>query len=230
MELYQVPRLENESNGDYVYRSMRENIIKVALRPGEIISEPQLQKEFHMSRSPIREALSILKHEKLLSVQPKSGTRVMLINKEQIMESRYMRVVMERDILLKVLQMDTAPLTKQLHAIMDEAECAMQHQPSAVKVIFDYDSLFHRAVFDYAGFKYIWDMIRTTNIQYSRFLNLYVEEKLYGEGFLPDHRKLADWIAAKDKDALKVYVNTNYSRVAEYLRELEIKHPSYFEQ
>jgi len=230
MELYQVPRLENESNSDYVYRSMRENIIKVVLRPGDIISEPQLQKEFHMSRSPIREALSILKHEKLLSVQPKSGTRVMLINKEQIMESRYVRCVMEREILLKILQMETEPLTKQLYELMDEAEHAMETQASAVKVIFDYDSRFHGAVFAYAGFKYLWDMIRTTNIQYSRFLNLYVEEKLYGEAFLPDHRKLAGWIAHKDKEALMLYVQQNYTKVAAYLRELEIKHPSYFEQ
>lgn len=170
-------------------------------------------------------------HEKLLSVQPKSGTRVLLINKEQIMESRYLRCVMERDVLLKILQMeDTEPLTKHLYALMDEAEQLMQAPDSVVKVIFDYDSLFHRAVFDYAGFIYLWDMIRTANIQYNRFLNLYVEEKLYGELFLPGHRQLADWIARKDKPALMKYVDDNYTRIAAYLRELEIKHPSYFEQ
>ena len=112
---------------------------------------------------------------------------------------------------------------------MDEAEDAMKHRSSAVKVIFDYDSLFHRTVFEFAGFSYLWDMIRTYNIQYSRFLNLYVEEKLYGESFLPDHRKLIQRIKEKDWPHLEQYVNDNYAHVEGYLRELETKHPSYFD-
>ena len=65
MEIYEMPRLEGETNSDFVYRSLRESIIRITLRPGEIISEPLLQNYFQMSRSPIREALSILKHENI---------------------------------------------------------------------------------------------------------------------------------------------------------------------
>lgn len=229
MEIYEMPRLEGETNSDYVYRSLRESIIRITLRPGEIISEPLLQNYFQMSRSPIREALSILKHENLLSVAPKSRTQVVLMNKRLLMESRYLRCVMEEKILKRILEKDTEPLQQQLKKIMDEAEDAMKHRSSAVKVIFDYDSLFHRTVFEFAGFSYLWDMIRTYNIQYSRFLNLYVEEKLYGESFLPDHRKLIQRIKDKDWPHLEQYVNDNYTHVEGYLRELETKHPSYFD-
>lgn len=229
MEIYEMPRLEGETNSDYVYRSLRESIIRITLRPGEIISEPLLQNYFQMSRSPIREALSILKHENLLSVAPKSRTQVVLMNKRLLMESRYLRCVMEEKILKRILEKDTEPLQQQLKKIMDEAEDAMKHRSSAVKVIFDYDGLFHRTVFEFAGFSYLWDMIRTYNIQYSRFLNLYVEEKLYGESFLPDHRKLIQRIKEKDWPHLEQYVNDNYAHVEGYLRELETKHPSYFD-
>ena len=225
-----MPRLEGETNSDFVYRSLRESIIRITLRPGEIISEPLLQNYFQMSRSPIREALSILKHENLLSVAPKSRTQVVLMNKRLLMESRYLRCVMEEKILKRILEKeDTEPLQQKLKQIMDEAEDAMEHRASAVKVIFDYDSLFHRTVFEFAGFSYLWDMIRTYNIQYSRFLNLYVEEKLYGESFLPDHRKLIQRIRDKDWAHLEQYVNDNYVHVEGYLRELETKHPSYFD-
>lgn len=230
MEIYEMPRLEGETNSDFVYRSLRESIIRITLRPGEIISEPLLQNYFQMSRSPIREALSILKHENLLSVAPKSRTQVVLMNKSLLLESRYLRCVMEEKVLKRILEKeDTEPLQQKLKQIMDEAEDAMEHRASAVKVIFDYDSLFHRTVFEYAGFNYLWDMIRTYNIQYSRFLNLYVEEKLYGESFLPDHRKLIQRIKDRDWPHLEQYVNDNYVHVEGYLRELETKHPSYFE-
>lgn len=229
MEIYKIPRRENETNSDYVYRSLRESIIKVTLRPGDIISEPLLQNHFGMSRSPIREALSILKHENLVTVAPRSRTQVVLINEELIMESRYMRCIMEEKILQLVLQKDTSPLTRRLTEILDEAEETMKHGgASAVKTIFDYDSLYHGAEFEFVGFHYLWDYIRTLNIQYSRFLNLYVEEKLYGESFLPDHRKLIEWIRNKDTDRLETYIQNNYTHVAGYLKELKLKHPAYF--
>ena len=229
MEIFKLPRHEGETNSDYVYRSLRESIIKITLRPGEIISEPLLQSYFQMSRSPIREALSILKYENLLTVAPRSRTQVVLMNEKLIMESRYMRCIMEKKILELVLQKDTAPLIRRLTELLDEAEDTMKHGgDSAVKTIFDYDSLYHRAEFEFVGFQYLWDFIRTVNIQYSRFLNLYIEEKLYGDSFLPDHRNLITWIANKDKKHLDAYVQNNYSHVEGYLKEIKIKHPTYF--
>ena len=62
----------------------------------------------------IREALSILKHENLLSVAPKSRTQVVLMNKRLLMESRYLRCVMEEKILKRILEKDTEPLQQQL--------------------------------------------------------------------------------------------------------------------
>lgn len=229
MEIFHLPRLEHETNSEYVYRSLRESIIKITLRPGDIISEPLLQNHFQMSRSPIREALSILKHEHLVTVAPRSRTQVVLINEKLILESRYMRCIMEEKILQLALQKDTTPLIQRLTDLLDEAEETMEHGgSSAVKTIFDYDSLFHGAEFQFVGFQYLWDYIRTFNIQYSRFLNLYIEEKLYGESFLPDHRNLINWIKNKDTEHLEAYIQNNYSHVEGYLKELKLKHPTYF--
>ena len=104
---------------------------------------------------------------------PKSRTQVVLMNKRLLMESRYPRQQEEK--ILKRILKDMEPLQQQLKKKMHEAEDAMKHRSSAVKVIFDYDSLFHRTA-RISPVSVIQDMIRTYNIQYSRFLNLYVKK------------------------------------------------------
>lgn len=230
MEIYALQQLEGESNANFAYRSLKESILRITLRPGEYISETQLQDYFKMSRSPIREAISILKHERLLDVAPKSKTQVMLINTKQIMESRFMRCVLEREVLKELLNKEVSKLIEQCNGILDEAEDVMKNQKLAMKLIFDYDTKFHRTVFQFAGYEFLWDMIRTTNVQYSRFLNLYVEEILYGASFLPDHRKFLSDISKKKWQELDEYIDQNYARTAEYAKELKIRHPSYFER
>ena len=71
MEIFKFDRYENENNRDFIYRSLKESIIRATIKPGEAISEPKLQQIFNVSRSPIREAISVLDHEGLVEVQPK---------------------------------------------------------------------------------------------------------------------------------------------------------------
>ncbi|MCH3915277.1 MAG: GntR family transcriptional regulator [Acidaminococcaceae bacterium] len=228
MYIYKLQQLDGEGNREYVYRSLRESIIKATIKPGETISEPQLQQYFNVSRSPIREALSILQHENLIKVEPKKKTSVVLIDREYILESRLLRCRMEKEVLLNICtKMDTAPLVKELTEIIKKAE-ELINKKDSIKIIFDYDTLFHATIFKYSGLKYVWDMIRTSNIQYNRFLNLYIEEKLYGKHFIHDHKMLIKWLKNKQIESLIDYTNNNFDRIAVYLKEIEARHPDYF--
>jgi len=229
MEIFKIEKLENENNKDFIYRSLRESIIKATIKPGESISETKLKEHFNVSRSPIREALSILIHEGLIKVQPKKNTKVVLIDGEYILESRFLRCVVEKEILLKLCtSMDTSTLTKELFLIIDEAEKIFVSKKDSIKLISNYDTLFHSRIFEYAGYKHIWKLIRTSNIQYNRFLNLYIEEKLYGGNFIQDHKQLAKNIQDKKIDVLIEYTLENYRRIENYLKELIELHPDYF--
>lgn len=228
MYIYKLQRLPGEGNRDYIYRSLRESIIKATIKPGEKISEPTLQQYFNVSRSPIREALSILQHEQLIKVEPKKKTTVVLIDSEYILESRLLRCRMEKEVLINICtKMDSGPLVEQLTEIIKKAE-ELINKKDAIEIIFDYDTLFHATIFKYSGLKYIWDMIRTSNIQYNRFLNLYIEEKLYGKHFIHDHKMLIKWLKNKRIESLIDYTDNNYDRIAVYLKELEARHPDYF--
>ena len=95
-------------------------------------------------------------------------------------------------------------------------------------VIFDYDNMFHSAIFEYNGFSFVWKILRLNNIQYNRFLNLYLEEQLYGDFFIKDHREVAQNIRNKEVDKLVSYTQKNYERIEGYLKKLVLIHPDYF--
>ena len=46
-----------ENNRDYAFRSIKENIINLELKPGSMISEQDIANELNLSRTPVHEAL-----------------------------------------------------------------------------------------------------------------------------------------------------------------------------
>ena len=50
-------KLDKETGKEYVYRVLKDNIMCLELKPGELISESDLAKKINVSRTPIREVL-----------------------------------------------------------------------------------------------------------------------------------------------------------------------------
>lgn len=67
-----------------VYEAMRENILKLRLSPGADVNEAQLEHEFSVSRTPVREALIRLASEGLITLLPNQGARVSSIELSDI--------------------------------------------------------------------------------------------------------------------------------------------------
>ncbi len=62
-----------ESQSDHAYRDIRALIVTLELAPGSLLSEPDLQQRLGLGRTPIREALRTLAHERLVDVYPRRG-------------------------------------------------------------------------------------------------------------------------------------------------------------
>jgi GntR family transcriptional regulator, rspAB operon transcriptional repressor len=61
---------------DNVYESLRSDILTCRLAPGDDMREQELAERYAVSRQPVREALSRLAREHLVTVQPRQGYRV----------------------------------------------------------------------------------------------------------------------------------------------------------
>ena len=69
-------KLARGTGATYVYDTLRQEILCLALRPGALLDEVGLAARFSMSRSPVREALIRLASERLVLMLPNRSTIV----------------------------------------------------------------------------------------------------------------------------------------------------------
>jgi DNA-binding GntR family transcriptional regulator len=80
---------------DSVFDQLRTAIIKGQLAPGSKVNEPQLSKQYGISRGPLREAIRRLEGCKLVEIQANVGAKVVSLNLEQAIEIYEIRESLE---------------------------------------------------------------------------------------------------------------------------------------
>ncbi len=78
-----------------VYSKLREMILSFELYPGSRVTETALAEFFHVSRTPVREALLRLEQEGHLSIRSKQGCFIRQIDIEELTEYYKVRVILE---------------------------------------------------------------------------------------------------------------------------------------
>jgi DNA-binding GntR family transcriptional regulator len=86
-----APRSQSEE----AYVQIRDRILSLDLPPGSVVNEGRLREELAIGRTPIREALQRLAHEKLVRSVPHRGTFVTDINITDLARITEVRVVLE---------------------------------------------------------------------------------------------------------------------------------------
>lgn len=77
---------------DGIYQALREKICLLDLPPGAPLREQTLAEEFGVSRTPIREALTMLRVDGLVTRQPGGGTSVSTVDLKQMRDVYSLRI------------------------------------------------------------------------------------------------------------------------------------------
>lgn len=91
------PQIELPLNNlsDRLFQKLREAIIEGLIPPGSKLSEPELARDYGVSRGPLREAISRLEACALVERKPNLGSRVVRLSAEGLVEVYLMREVLE---------------------------------------------------------------------------------------------------------------------------------------
>ena len=81
--------------GEQVSHILMEAILEGVLRGGDQLVEAELQKQFGISRSPLREAFRDLEKKGLVVIIPRKGTYVKQVNRKDIEDNFPVRAVLE---------------------------------------------------------------------------------------------------------------------------------------
>lgn len=79
----------------YIFDQLKQEIISGAIKPGEILNEAELSQKYGIGKTPTREALLLLTHEKLLESMPRVGYVVSRLTTKDLLEIYYLRSILE---------------------------------------------------------------------------------------------------------------------------------------
>ncbi len=146
------------------YRAIQDRLIRLDIRPGAPINEEELCQRLGLSRTPVREAVKRLEHERLVVVHPRRGTFATEINVTDLTYILEIREVLEPAAAASAARHATAADRAAFRALAGElaAETALGGRPDELMTL---DMRIHRAVYAATRNPYLEDtLIRYGNL------------------------------------------------------------------
>ena len=128
------------SLADKAYHEIRVLIVSLELAPGTVIDERELIERLEIGRTPIREALRRLAHERLVEVYPRRGMFVTGVDVRELARLSEVREVLEPEAARLAAERATEADRAELAALLDELEAGGSE-------LMDLDERIHRAVY-----------------------------------------------------------------------------------
>lgn len=198
-------KLDKENGKDYVYRVLKDNIMCLELKPGELLSESDLAKKLNVSRTPIREVLIKLKAEKLIEVKPQAGTYVSLIDWNLIEEAIFIRYNLEKEALKEACENFSDDILMEMEKCLFVQKLIAQKGDNLLE-FHNLDKEYHRLLFVGINKSNVWESICNISTHYNR-MRLLAEMKLNKEFLVDQHITYLDIIKNKDSNIIDEVVS-----------------------
>lgn len=218
-----------------IYLDLRNKIEEFEYKPGERLSEPSLAKYYGISRTPIKQAITILEANGIVNVKPNIGTFVSKIDTANLEEFFTLRKLLEIGILdeFKTIfsEQDKNQLIDNLKRQDELVEnYNEENRIESSKMFWFLDNEFHRIIFKAVEKEYLWDHIVQNSLQANRFRVLSVS--LHQEDLLvkvQEHHRLFEYLT----NQLEFDINEHYDKhlfktLDNNVKELQEEFPEYF--
>ncbi|MEG2036729.1 MAG: GntR family transcriptional regulator [Ruthenibacterium sp.] len=223
--MHLTQRQANETGRDYALRTLKDNIIWLALAPGSMVSEKELSAEMGLSRTPVREALIELAKVKIVEIYPQRGSSISLVDYDLFEEARFMRetlecAVVERCCVRGMTQEQTALLQENIKL----QEFYLQERNN--DKLLELDNEFHRALFVLANLPQVHMLMDSMTIHLDRVrgMSLLVQEK---PSTVADHRRVLEAITAGELHTAAACMHEHLCRSQVDKAAIVKKYPQY---
>jgi len=186
---------------------LKEDILTLKLKPGQMISENEIASTYNVSRTPIKTAFMRLKGENYIDIVPQRGTFVTPMDLKYIKDAIYMRSVLETDILESIMTSDDAQnIISMLEDNLNQQQVMIDSGDAKPKAFFGLDNNFHQISFEAVGRIEMWNIIQYCQVFYTRFRMLDSLATSRYKQLCLEHELILQAIKSKDKAKLKTAV------------------------
>jgi len=221
-----TPAITEETMAMRLVSALRDEIVTMALKPGDVISESDIAARYGVSRQPVREAFIRLAQQGLLLIRPKRATVVKKISPDGVRQSRFIRESIEVEIIRRLAAQpgpDAANILADLIADQESASSAGDSRRFHLL-----DELFHRTLARLTGVEYAWQLIDDHKMQLDRvrYLTLGASSS---QRAIAEHKQIAEAISRADPAAAEAAMRAHLARAELLLTQTISDFPDYFE-
>ena len=152
-----------------IYRSLKDDIIWLRLKPGEMLTEQYLADIYKTSKTPVREALMCLSSEKFITVLPHKGYMVTNIPYDELRDLFQYRGILECASIEHAAKLATEEQLKHLESLAGNLRAFYEEKPHFSYSDFS-NSDFHIYLVQIAGNRFLLDAYIKIIEQLQRFL------------------------------------------------------------
>lgn len=184
------------------YTILKEKIVSCKYRPGSMLNEAQLAAELGFSRTPIREAISILEMDGFLRIVPKKGilvTDILLGDIVQIFQAR-----MEIEPIALKLAGPNIP-QEELLSWVD----TFQSDAPSVEHGYQTDTAMHLGIISHCKNSYIIDMMKKVFDKNTRIIVSSTQNKAHMQQARKEHLEILDCLLRQDLESASAKMRTH---------------------
>ncbi|MBS4045885.1 MAG: GntR family transcriptional regulator [Alphaproteobacteria bacterium] len=220
------PRDRSRLAAPQVFDHLRDAIINLELVPGTVLSRQELQLQFGLSSTPIRDALMRLAEESLVEIFPQHATRVSPIDLTLTRQAHFLRRAIETEAVQTLAQHKNPALIAGLRNIL-KLQTALA-EAGDLSRFNDADQAFHREMYDAAGAPDLWKLVRRQSGHIDRLRRLYLPIEGRPMQIVSDHTAIVDAIESGDPEHARAALRRHLSRSLTDSATIRAKYPDWF--
>jgi DNA-binding GntR family transcriptional regulator len=223
-----APLAPTEPIARQITRALRQAIVTMRLRPGEMLSEQDIATRFGVSRQPVREAFIKLSEAGLIQVLPQRGSQVVKISRSAVEDARFIREAVE----CAVVREASLRVTREAVAVLNDSIARQRRAAKTKDAIgfFTLDEEFHKLLAELAGRPSAWHVVEDAKPQMDRVRFIDMTDVMPVKVVIDQHVAIINAIKAGDPVAAEAAMRDHLSEILRSLPRVAEQHADLFEE
>jgi len=210
-----------------IYSDLRAELVSLARRPGEAVSEAEIAHAYGVSRTPVREAILKLADEGLVEIFPQSGIFVSRIPIAALPEAIIIRKALEETTSRMAAERATSSQLLGLQALLER-----QREATAARnrdAFHQADEMFHARIAEIAGYPGIWPLILQVKVHVDRYRRLTLPQAGRMAEVIAEHEPILAAIEAHDPERARLVMANHLERLIGDISVIRTINPEFFD-
>ena len=216
---------------EMVYESLKQDILDLELKPGQLLKETELCQRFGVSRTPVRDALRMLQEQGFVLTVPYKGIYVTLLSLSNIKQMIYMRVAVETMVLRDFMQIAAPMVMEDIRYLIRKQQAVIQEPDFKPEQFYRLDAQMHSVWFEATKKQKLWEILQAQQLHYTRFRMLDFVTETDFTRIIKEHEHMFRLIEEKDEagleEALKEHLYFSMKRMR---HQIDVEYRDYFEE